>query len=204
MEFGEKLQALRKHRGLTQEELAEALFVSRTAVSKWESGRGYPSIDSLKELSHFFSVSIDDLLSGETLLSLAQREHADHLHRVYDLLFGMTDLFSFLLVLLPLYPQTVDGFVYAVNLPAYGQVSSLHRVVYWAAFLSLTALGALKLLLLRLNKERLRQAATACSVALSVIMVFILALTRQPYALTVTFALLLVKAALLYRAGKTT
>ena len=204
MEFGEKLQALRKHRGLTQEELAEALFVSRTAVSKWESGRGYPSIDSLKELSHFFSVSIDDLLSGETLLSLAQREHADHLRRVYDLLFGMTDLFSFLLVLLPLYPQTVDGFVYAVNLPAYGQAFSLHRVVYWAAFLSLTALGALKLLLLRLNKERLRQAVTACSVALSVTMVFILALTRQPYALTVTFALLLVKAALLYRAGKTT
>ena len=51
MEFNEKLQELRKQRGLTQEELAEFLFVSRTAVSKWESGRGYPSIDSLKEIS---------------------------------------------------------------------------------------------------------------------------------------------------------
>ena len=38
MEFHEKLQALRRRRGLTQEELAERLFVSRTAVSKWESG----------------------------------------------------------------------------------------------------------------------------------------------------------------------
>ena len=54
MEFSEKLQELRKNRGLTQEELAEALFVSRTAVSKWESGRGYPSIESLKEISKFF------------------------------------------------------------------------------------------------------------------------------------------------------
>ena len=49
MEFNEKLQELRKGKGLTQEELAQAIFVSRTAVSKWESGRGYPNIDSLKE-----------------------------------------------------------------------------------------------------------------------------------------------------------
>ena len=38
LEFGEKLQELRKSRGLTQQELAEALYVSRTAISKWESG----------------------------------------------------------------------------------------------------------------------------------------------------------------------
>ena len=68
VEFHEKIQELRKKKGLTQEELAEALFVSRTAVSKWESGRGYPNIDSLKEISMFFSVSIDELLSSEKLL----------------------------------------------------------------------------------------------------------------------------------------
>ena len=56
MEFNEKLQELRKSRGLTQEELAEALFVSRTAISKWESGRGYPNLDSLKEISKYFSM----------------------------------------------------------------------------------------------------------------------------------------------------
>ena len=65
MEFHEKLQELRKSRNLTQEELAEALFVSRTAISKWESGRGYPSIDSLKEIAKFFCVTVDQLLSGE-------------------------------------------------------------------------------------------------------------------------------------------
>ena len=72
MEFHEKLQELRKQRGLTQEELAEALYVSRTAISKWESGRGYPNIDSLKEISNFFSVSIDDLLSSEKMLFIAE------------------------------------------------------------------------------------------------------------------------------------
>ena len=73
LEFHEKLQELRKIRGLTQEELAEALFVSRTAISKWESGRGYPSIDSLKEISRYFSVSIDDLLSGDQLIFIAEK-----------------------------------------------------------------------------------------------------------------------------------
>jgi len=202
MELGEKLQALRKNRGLTQEELAEALYVSRTAVSKWESGRGYPSIDSLKELSRFYSVSIDDLLSGEKLLSLAQQEHTDNLRSVCGLLFGMADLFSFLLIVLPLYPKTVDGFVYAANLFAYSEGTGLQRGVCWTAFAALTALGALKILLTQLRKQRLHSAVTICSVALSVGMVFFLALARQPYPLSVTFALLLVKTALLFRAGK--
>ena len=54
MEFNEKLVQLRKSKNMTQDELAEALYVSRAAVSKWESGRGLPSIDSLKDISKFF------------------------------------------------------------------------------------------------------------------------------------------------------
>lgn len=65
IEFHEKLQELRKSCGLTQDELAELLYVSCTAISKRESGRGYPSIDSLKAISAYFSVSLDNLLSGE-------------------------------------------------------------------------------------------------------------------------------------------
>lgn len=74
LEFHEKLQELRKSRNLTQEELAEELYVSRTAISKWESGRGYPSIDSLKAISGFFSVSIDELLSADALYLLLKRK----------------------------------------------------------------------------------------------------------------------------------
>ena len=74
MEFNEKLQKLRKQKGLTQDELAQALFVSRTAVSKWESGRGIPNIDSLKAISNFFGVTIDELLSGGELLIIAEED----------------------------------------------------------------------------------------------------------------------------------
>ena len=58
MEFHEKLQHLRRRSGLTQEQLAERLFVSRTAVSKWESGRGYPNLESLKDISAHCGVSV--------------------------------------------------------------------------------------------------------------------------------------------------
>ena len=82
MEFNEKLQELRKSKGLTQEELAEKLYVSRTAVSKWESGRGYPNIESLKEISLFFSVSIDELLSTEKLLFIAEKENKSNIKNI--------------------------------------------------------------------------------------------------------------------------
>ena len=137
MEFHEKLQELRKNRGLTQEELAEALYVSRTAISKWESGRGYPSIDSLKEISGFFSVTIDDLLSGDKILSLAERENKANIRSMCNLLFGMADIGFILLIFLPLYPKETDGFIYSVNLFAYTQISVFKQFIYWSALIFL-------------------------------------------------------------------
>ena len=87
MEFHEKLQELRKARGLTQEELAEALYVSRAAVSKWESGRGYPGIDSLKAISKYFSITIDELLSAALNSSFPERSSSIVIEKYFEIAF---------------------------------------------------------------------------------------------------------------------
>lgn len=202
MEFHEKLQELRKSRGLTQEELAEALFVSRTAISKWESGRGYPSIDSLKEISSYFSVSIDDLLSGEQLIFIAEKENKSNFNSVCDLLLGFVDLFSLMLIVLPLYPKPVSGYVYSVNLFGYVDSNAFMIRIYWALFISLTITGIVKILMVYFKYEKGKKAVTFISVGLSIIAVLFLAMAREPYAITVTFLLLLIKGILLYEQTK--
>ena len=199
MEFHEKLQELRKKRGLTQEELAEALYVSRTAISKWESGRGYPSIDSLKEISSFFSVTIDDLLSGEKLLFIAEKENKSNIQSMCELLFGVLDVSTLLLVILPLYPNIVDGYVYSVNLLEYEQGTTFIRMIYWGLFVTLVLSGMVKILLTQFKIEIGQKILTCCSIGLSIFIVLFLAMTRQTYATVVVFLLLVIKGIVLLR-----
>ena len=199
MEFHEKLQELRKKRGLTQEELAEALYVSRTAISKWESGRGYPSIDSLKEISNFFSISIDDLLSSEKLLSIAEKENKSTIRSMCDSLFGMIDVFAFLLIVLPLYPKEADTYIYSVNLFTYTETLSFTRVMHWIFLLALIVCGVLKCMLVNLKKEKKQTLLTICSMVISILTVIFLALTREPYAVMMIFLLFVIKGVLLLK-----
>ncbi len=74
--FGDKLKKLRTDNNLTQDELAEKIMVTRTAISKWETNRGYPSIDSLKELSKLFDISIDELIQDSDVENKRQLEIA--------------------------------------------------------------------------------------------------------------------------------
>lgn len=197
MEFNEKLQELRKNSGLTQEELAEILYVSRTAVSKWESGRGYPNIESLKEISRFFSVSIDDLLSGEKLLSIAEKENRFNIKSVCNLLFGFVDLFYVLLVFLPLYPYTTGDYVYAVSLLSYKETVPLFKIIYLVIFGMLVVTGVAKIIVTKIKSEKAGDFLTAFSVVLGIATVLLLAITRETYAVTVAFLLLIVKGGLL-------
>ena len=202
MEFNEKLQELRKSRGLTQEELAEALFVSRTAVSKWESGRGYPSIDSLKEISSYFSVTLDELLSAEKILTIAEKENRSNIRNICDLLFGIVDLCSLMLIFLPLYPNRAGEGIYSVNLFLYTDVSAWIRSVCWIIFSLMIIMGIIKIILTKAKAEKSNKIITVISVALSCIAVLFFALTREAYAVALVFMMLIIKVVLLFRAIK--
>lgn len=76
--FSEKLQLIRKNKGLTQEELAEKLTVSRQAVAKWESGQAYPDISNLIQISNLFHVTVDYLVRDqECMVSLSNDSATD-------------------------------------------------------------------------------------------------------------------------------
>ena len=79
MDYCKRLKELRKENNLTQEDLAKKLFVSRTAISKWETGRGMPSIESLQLISKYFDISLDLLLSNEEIIDLAKKENKENI-----------------------------------------------------------------------------------------------------------------------------
>lgn len=74
MTFKEKLVRLRKIKGLTQDEFASAVGVSRQAVYKWESGQSYPEVAKLLEIKLLFNISIDDLLDENYVVELPEKK----------------------------------------------------------------------------------------------------------------------------------
>ena len=191
MEFNEKLQTLRKQKGLTQEELAEILFVSRTAVSKWESGRGYPSIDSLKAIAKFFSVTVDELLSNDEILTIAEEETKAKESHLRDLVFGMLDISAAMFFILPFFGQSENGSVISVSLPA---LTGNFRWAYMLIISSTALFGILTLALQNYSNPLWQSNRSVISMLLSVIAVLLFIMGRQPYAAAFLFILLIIKA----------
>ena len=193
MEFNEKLQELRKSKGLTQEELSEHIFVSRTAISKWESGRGYPSIDSLKEISRYFSISIDELFSTENLIHLVENETKIHRQFISNFIFAISDLLSFLLIILPLYPKSINDYIYSVNLYHYTQISIFNRSIYWLLFIALILCGIFNLLMMYLKKKKYNSLIHQTSVITNIIVLICLVLAKEVYSSLLIILQLLIK-----------
>jgi len=193
MEFNEKLQILRKEKGLTQEQLAESLYVSRAAVSKWESGRGYPSIDSLKAIADFFSVTIDELLSGGEALSIAQEDAAQKRMHLCDLLFGCLDCSFAMFFFLPLFGQTVNGSIQEASLSALTAVSPWLWYSYLTAVTAMLAIGILTLALQNSRQPFWTKQKRRISLSANLIAAFLFILSRQPYAAALVLTFLIIK-----------
>lgn len=193
MEFHEKLQYLRKQNQWTQEQLAEKLYVSRTAVSKWESGKGYPNIESLKAISKIFAISIDELLSGEELIAAAEIENRETLHNMYTSIIGLLDLLVVLCIILPLYGNPADGTIQSVNLFSFNAVTTIVRIFYWTVFLALIAMGTAELLLSRGEKENGKMPIQKLSLLLSILAILFFAAVKEPYVIALLFLFFLIK-----------
>lgn len=76
-ETGSFLSELREQKGLKQKEVAEAIHVSDKAISRWETGRGIPDINSLQNLSDFYEVSINEILEGRRIKENEMKKIAD-------------------------------------------------------------------------------------------------------------------------------
>ena len=193
MEFNEKLQELRKQKGLTQEELAEALYVSRAAVSKWESGRGYPNIDSLKEISRFFSVTIDDLLSGSELLTIAEEDQKQKNSLLLDLVFGLLDLSVSMFLFLPFFGQREHETVYEVSLLALSNIAPYLMGAYIAIIAGMILWGILTLALQNCNGKFWVNYKRRISFLLGGLGTLLFIVSMQPYAAALLFIFLSIK-----------
>ena len=199
MEFHEKLQELRKQKNLTQEELSEILFVSRTAISKWESGRGYPSIDSLKAIAKFFGVTIDELLANRELICIAEKDSHQKTQHMRDLVFGLIDCSVVMLFFIPLFGQQGGEIIRQVSLLSLQETPLFIKVAYFAIILLTVACGIATLALQNYSSIIWIKTKTILSMILTIISVVIFIASLQPYVAFFTFVLLIIKGALLLK-----
>ena len=201
MEFNEKLQDLRKQKGLTQEQLANELFVSRTAVSKWESGRGYPNIDSLKAIANLFSVTVDELLSSNELLILAEQNTRQKQKNFCDNALGLLDCIVALFLFLPFFAQEQNGTVVAVSLLSLTETANYIKIIY-LCFVAITVIfGVLSLSLQNINLSFWVKNKNKFSIILSVFGVAIFIIGSQVYAAIFMFVFLIIKSLLLIKSN---
>ena len=202
MELGEKLKTLRAERGLTQEQLAAKLYVSRTAVSKWETGGGSPNLDSLQAIARLFDVSVDDLLSTDDLIVLARDERRSSARSNGMLSFGLLIVaFAFL----PLYGVDDGSFVRMASLAEYGAPVGfgISFAIMAAGIIALALVGAAEIALALVSACRVSRAVALTGFAVQAVAILGFTAAMQPYAVTLMFVLFLAKVILGYRILRT-
>jgi len=202
MEFNEKLQQLRKEKELTQEQLAKELFVSRTAISKWESGRGYPNIESLKSISKVFAISIDELLSSDELISLAANENRTNMDKIFSLIYGILDLMVLTFLFLPLYGQQDGEVIRIVSLFSNPDANIITRTIYLVLPILMAVMGMVQIITQQFLNERWYGISRTASILLHAFSILVFTATRQPYAISLLFLFFMIKVILLIKSSR--
>lgn len=199
MEFGEKIQKLRNENKWTQERLAEKLYVSRTAVSKWESGKGYPNIDSLKEIAKLFNITIDELLSSEEIIDIAKKENATNIKKANNVIYGLLDIISVLFIFLPLFAQRTEDFVYSVSLISTNDISNIIKISYIVILSILSLIGVTEIIFNFIDNKKIQRIINIISLIFEAISILFFAMSRQTYLTAIIFIILTIKIAIIIK-----
>ena len=175
--------------------------MSRTAISKWESGRGYPNIDSLKAISKFFGVTIDELLSEDALLTLtmAGDEIRQKEKRFSDLVFGLLDCSIAMFFFLPFFGQKAGAIIQEVSLLSLTRIAPYLRTAYFVVVIGIIVSGILVLALQNCNRSFWLMHKSKMSLALNAVGALLFIISSQPYAAVVLFLFLVIKALMLLK-----
>ena len=199
MEFNEKLQTLRANENMTQDELAKELYVSRTAISKWESGRGYPNLESLKASAKFFNITIDELICSEEVIALAEQDISNSNKNHISLVCGILDCLYALLLFLPLFGDSHTGKVLSVSVFGLTGVSAWLKTVF-IIVIALSALnGFFAVIINNFDKPIWNRHRLITGLALSIAGTVLFMLTRQPYAGVFFLCFLIIKGILILK-----
>ena len=131
IEFGEQLRRAREAKGMTQQSLAEQLYVTRQSVSRWECGDRYPDLITTKKISQILDVSLDDLLSGKEMEKVAERnpvienKTANHI---------MIVLYSFVVLS---FMVTVVDILIGLQASEAAKYSDIHVIAIWILALAI-------------------------------------------------------------------
>ena len=191
MELSEKIQKLRKERGMTQEQFAECLFVSRTAISKWETGRGTPNMESLQMIARVCGITLDELLRAEEVISIAEKENKENLDRLAGFVGGIVNILALVGVLLPLYKVEEGQVFYAVPLYCY---QGWLTIFYWLFPVTMAVCGIVQILLNQGEREGLKKIVSMTGMILNAGAILLLILSGQPYPAVMSFLLFVIKA----------
>ena len=199
MELSKKIKQIRNENKLTQEQFAEKMLVSRTAVSKWENGTCYPSIDYLKYMSQTFKISLDKLLSNEEILEIAKIENQSNISKYNSLLFCLLDIIRIVFIFLPLYSYKTNDFIYSVSLFNSNDLNSTLKIIFMLIFIIFLALGIIELIF---NYKGNNRFLNKISIFLDVISIFVLLFTKQPYVIALMFVIFIIKTIMLVNVNK--